>query len=69
MEAFADPAQGMPPSVPLGELLAAERERQGLSRAEVAQRLHMSAWQVEALEGGEYDRLPKGTFLRVFVRN
>jgi cytoskeleton protein RodZ len=69
MEAFADPAQGMPPSVPLGELLAAERERQGLSRAEVAQRLHMSAWQVEALEGGEYDRLPKGTFLRGFVRN
>jgi cytoskeleton protein RodZ len=35
----------------------------------VAQRLHMSAWQVEALEGGDYSRLPKGTFLRGFVRN
>ena len=29
----------------------------------------MSAWQVEALEGGDYARLPQGTFLRGFVRN
>lgn len=53
----------------LGQVLAAERERQGLSRAEVAQRLHMSAWQIEALESGDYARLPQGTFLRGFVRN
>lgn len=53
----------------LGQLFAAERERQGLARAEVAQRLHMSAWQIEALEAGDYARLPKGTFLRGFVRN
>jgi cytoskeleton protein RodZ len=53
----------------LGQDLAAERERHGLSRAEVAQRLHMSAWQVEALEAGDYARLPQGTFLRGFVRN
>ena len=52
-----------------GVLLAAERERQGLSRADIAQRLHMSASQVEALEGGDYARLPSGTFLRGFVRN
>jgi cytoskeleton protein RodZ len=69
MEAFADPPQGVPPAVPLGQLLAAERERQGLSRADAAQRLHMSAWQVEALEAGDYGRLPKGPFLRGFVRN
>ena len=69
MEAFADPAQGAPPTGPVGELLAAERERQGLSRSDVAQRLHMSTWQVEALETGDYQRLPKGTFLRGFVRN
>ncbi len=50
-------------------MLADERERQGLSRADIAQRLHMSAWQVEALETGDYARLPKGTFLRGFVRN
>jgi cytoskeleton protein RodZ len=54
---------------PLGQVFAAERERQGLSRAEAAQRLHMSAWQIEALESGDYARLPKGTFLRGFVRN
>ena len=57
------------PSRTLGQTFAAERERQGLSRADAAQRLHMSAWQVEALEGGDYARLPKGTFLRGFVRN
>jgi cytoskeleton protein RodZ len=53
----------------LGQTFASERERQGLSRADAAQRLHMSAWQVEALEAGDYLRLPKGTFLRGFVRN
>ena len=53
----------------LGQTLAAERERQGLSRHDAAQRLHMSAWQVEALETGDYGKLPKGTFLRGFVRN
>ncbi len=53
----------------LGQAFADERERQGLSRTEVAQRLHMSAWQIEALETGDYGRLPKGTFLRGFVRN
>ena len=58
-----------PPPLQLGQVLAAERERQGLSRLDVAQRLHMSAWQVEALEGGDYSRLPRGTFLRGFVRN
>jgi cytoskeleton protein RodZ len=53
----------------VGQTLAAERERQGLSRADVAQRLHMSAYQIEALETGDFSRLPKGTFLRGFVRN
>ena len=53
----------------LGASLAAERERQGLSRADVAHRLHMSPTQVEALEMGDYGHLPKGTFLRGFVRN
>ena len=65
MEPVDDTAQ----TAPLGEVLARERERQGLSRSEVAQRLHMSASQVEALEAGQYERLPKGTFLRGFVRN
>ncbi|HSN19594.1 MAG TPA: helix-turn-helix transcriptional regulator, partial [Usitatibacter sp.] len=53
----------------LGATLASERERQGLSRADVAHRLHMSPSQIEAMEIGDYERLPKGTFLRGFVRN
>jgi cytoskeleton protein RodZ len=57
------------PPPTLGQALASERERQGLSRTEVAQRLHMSQWQIEALESSDYARLPKGTFLRGFVRN
>lgn len=52
-----------------GAILAAERERQNLARADVAQRLHMSVTQVEALEAGEYSRLPRGPFLRGFTRN
>jgi cytoskeleton protein RodZ len=63
------PAADIAVSSPLGQAFAAERERQGLSRAEVAQRLHMSQWQIEALESGDYVRLPQGTFLRGFVRN
>jgi cytoskeleton protein RodZ len=52
-----------------GAILAAERERQGLARADVAQRLHMSASQIEALEQADYARLPGGPFLRGFTRN
>src|ERR1700694_365495 len=53
----------------LGQTFAAERERQGLARAEAAQRRHRSAYQIEAIETGDYSRLPRGTFLRGFVRN
>ncbi|MGE5616539.1 MAG: RodZ domain-containing protein [Bacillota bacterium] len=52
-----------------GEILAAERERQGLAPADIAQRLRLSVWQIEALEAGDYARLPRGPFLRGFVRN
>jgi cytoskeleton protein RodZ len=65
VESAADNAEAKP----LGRILAEERERQGLSRTEVAHRLHMSASQIEAIEGGEYARLPQGPFLRGFIRN
>lgn len=65
MESAADNAAAKP----LGRILSEERERQGLSRTEVAQRLHMSAGQIEAIESGEYTRLPRGPFLRGFLRN
>ena len=65
MEANADQALREGP----GRVLAAERERQGLGAADIAQRLHMSVWQIEALEAGDYSKLPRGPFLRGFVRN
>jgi cytoskeleton protein RodZ len=68
VEAVADNAERAAPQTP-GQILARAREQQGLSRSDVAQRLHMSPWQVEAIESGEYGRLPKGPFLRGFVRN
>jgi len=63
-----DTAAAQAPRTP-GAILAEERERQGLSRTDIAQRLHMSVFQVEALEIGDYDRLPRGPFLRGFTRN
>ena len=69
MDSVSDnPAGEAPPRSP-GAILAAERERQGLARADIAQRLHMSASQIEALEAADYARLPRGTFLRGFTRN
>jgi cytoskeleton protein RodZ len=52
-----------------GALLAAERERQGLSRADIAQRLHISVAQIEALEKSDFERFPRGPFLKGFTRN
>ncbi len=62
-------ANEAPPPRSAGSLLATEREKQGLSRVEVAQRLCMSASQVEALEAGDFSRLATGPFLKGFVRN
>ncbi len=52
-----------------GGVLASERLRQGLSVGDVAAKLRMGIIQVDALERGDYARLPTGTFLRGFVRS
>lgn len=52
-----------------GELLRSAREKNGLSVNDIAGKLRMGVKQVQALEAGEYAALPKGTFLRGFVRN
>lgn len=65
MAAFAEHGEPQRP----GRVLAAERERQGLAPSDIAQRLHMSVSQVEALEVDDYTRLPRGPFLRGFIRN
>ena len=60
---------GLPPVRPAGEQLAAARTNRGLSIAEIAQHLKLSPWQVEALESGDYRRLPSPVFVRGFMRN
>ena len=53
----------------VGELLRIAREKAGLSQGEIASRLRMGIKQVRALEHDDYLAVPKGTFLRGFVRN
>ena len=60
-------ASALPKTV--GELLRIAREKTGLSQGEIASRLRMGIKQVRALEQDDYLSLPKGTFLRGFVRN
>jgi len=49
--------------------LSQARQAQNLTTAEVARRLKLSVWQIEALESGEYQRLPGVVFVRGFIRN
>jgi cytoskeleton protein RodZ len=68
-EAVLDaPAAGEPATSP-GAQLAAARESRGMSVADVAHQLKLSPWQVEALESGDYRRLPGAVFVRGFIRN
>ena len=52
-----------------GRLLAVARESCGLSVAEVARQLRLTPSQVEAMEAGDYQRLPGPVFARGFIRN
>jgi cytoskeleton protein RodZ len=52
-----------------GRQLAAARESCGLSVADVAHQLKLSPAQVEAMEAGNYQRLPGAVFVRGFIRN
>jgi cytoskeleton protein RodZ len=52
-----------------GAVLGAAREAHNLSVADVARQLKLSVHQVEALEAGEFHRLPGPVFVRGFIRN
>ena len=58
-------AGGAAPNVRLREA----RQAQSLTTADVARRLKLSVWQVEALESGQYQQLPGPIFVRGFIRN
>jgi len=61
----AAPATGTTPNLQLSQT----RQAQGLTTAEVARRLKLSVWQIEALESGQYQQLPGPIFVRGFIRN
>ncbi|HLP99020.1 MAG TPA: RodZ domain-containing protein [Sideroxyarcus sp.] len=53
----------------VGATLRQERERMGLSVADIANRIKFAPKQVEALEADDVEHLPQGPFLRGFVRS
>lgn len=59
--------EGAEPSV--GGLLAQARQAKGMTTAEVADKLKLTARQIEAIEAEEYDKLPAAVFVRGFIRN
>ncbi len=61
-------AGGMTDATP-GTRLGRAREAQNLTAVDVARRLKLSVWQIEALESGRYDQLPGPIFVRGFIRN
>ena len=52
-----------------GMLLRQAREAAGMSLDAAAQQLKLASRQVQAIEDGDYSRLPGRTFVRGFVRN
>ena len=53
----------------LGRQLGVARESCGLSIVDIARQLKLSPSQVEAIEAGNYQRLPGTVFIRGFIRN
>jgi cytoskeleton protein RodZ len=74
-ESVTDPANDPSPPDPLStaitsaEQLAAAREKRGLGKGEVAQRLKLHPRQLEAIERGDWAALPGRAFVRGCVRS
>lgn len=68
-EALAAEAAVPAPAPGFGAMLRGERERQGVTREEIAARLRLPLRQIDALEGERLEAFPTGPFLRGFVRN
>ncbi|MGH8662067.1 MAG: helix-turn-helix domain-containing protein, partial [Burkholderiales bacterium] len=65
IRAPAAPGADSAPNLRLSEA----RQAQNLTTADVARRLKLSVWQIEALESGQYHQLPGPMFVRGFIRN
>jgi cytoskeleton protein RodZ len=66
---IVEPVADTVPPVNVGKLLSEARIEQGLSVSDVAGRIKFSPRQVEALEAGDFARLPELAFVRGFVRS
>ena len=53
----------------VGEILRREREKQGLSIADVAGETSIRDVYLEAIEKGDYDALPGDVYAKGFIRN
>lgn len=51
-----------------GAMLRAARENLGLTRENVAEMLHLSTRQIDALEQDQFDKLPGATYVRGYIR-
>lgn len=60
---------GKVPQFSVGAVLREGREQQGLSVADVANRIKFAPRQIEAMEADDFAHLPEMTFVRGFVRS
>ncbi|BAL82590.1 putative Xre family transcriptional regulator [Selenomonas ruminantium subsp. lactilytica TAM6421] len=53
----------------IGDMLRSERERQNLTIQDIAKGTSIRALYIEAIENGEYDKLPGKVYAKGFIRN
>ena len=53
----------------IGDMLRSERERQNLTIQDIAKGTSIRALYIEAIENGEYDKLPGTVYAKGFIRN
>lgn len=64
----AEAAAGRQESIRLGAFLRTEREKMKLSQDQIAQKMRLRRFVIEAIENEAWDRLPPPVFVRGFVR-
>ena len=60
---------GKEESIRLGAFLRAEREKMKLSQEEIAQKMRLRRFVIDAIENEAWDRLPPPVFVKSFVRS
>jgi cytoskeleton protein RodZ len=65
----AEAAGGEEETKKLGAFLRTERERLNLSQEQIAQKMRLRRFVIEAIENEEWDRLPPPVFVRGFLRS